>query len=49
MVESWRRGRGRLALGDIDKCVHARKVVKMVLTEVKMMIGPSQGEGTGTW
>jgi hypothetical protein len=49
MAESWRRDRGRLALGDVDKCVHARKVVKTVLTEVKTMIGPSQGEGTGTW
>lgn len=25
--------------------VHARKVVKMVLTKVKMTIEPSQGEG----
>jgi hypothetical protein len=39
----------RLALGDVDKSVHARMEMEMVLIEVKTVIGPSQGGRASTW
>ena len=40
---------GCLALGHVDKNVHERMVMDMVLIEVKIVIRPSQGRGTSAW
>lgn len=51
LAEGWRMDRRRLALGHVDESVHARMVMEMemVLTEVKMAIGPIKDGCASIW